>query len=102
MKSAIDFSEQKIEEAKRRNPDGGYYKQNFLEDYSYLKKYGINKVYSYSVMQYCKTKDFKLFIDNQLSIIDSSKEKIIGHLDVPDISKPLFYITSYVPELQMN
>ena len=88
---AIDFSGQKIIDAKKRNPEGEYYRQDFLKEYDYLKKYKINKIYSYSVMQYCKPEDFSIFIKNQLSVLDENKSCLIGHLDVPDVDKAMFY-----------
>lgn len=91
---SIDFSEKKIIEAKGNNPEGEYFKQDFLKKYDYLREYGVNKIYSYSVMQYCKPKDVKTFFANQLSVLDMKKKCRIGHLDVPDVDKAFYYYNS--------
>lgn len=91
----IDFSQQKTEDAKMRNPGAVYYKQDFLESYDYLKEYSVNKIYSYSVMQYCKPEDFERFIQNQINVLDTGKKCMIGHLDVPDVDKAFYYYDIY-------
>ena len=91
----IDFSQQKTDAAKKRNPGAVYYKQDFLDSYEYLKEYSINKIYSYSVMQYCKPEDFDRFIQKQINVLDLSKKCLIGHLDVPDVDKAYYYYDIY-------
>ncbi len=90
----IDFSQQKLSVAQERNPNGVYYKRNFMTDYSKLfQDKNINKIYSYSVMQYCKP-DFehvKTFIENQKKSITNIKQAVIAHFDVPDVNKAYFY-----------
>ena len=100
MLYGIDFSGQKISVAKRRMPLAHYYQQSFLDGFvPDILKAGINKIYSYSVAQYCKPDDLELFIENQLAILDKNKPFIIAHLDVPDIDKAVFYYQKMNPDI---
>lgn len=88
----IDFSLQKISVAKNRVPEGIYYNHSFLETYpSDLKKFGITKIYSYEVVQYCNPDDIERFIINQLKLCTEDREYVVCHLDIPDIDKAHLY-----------
>lgn len=96
----IDFSNQKLDVAKKRNPQVIYAQHNFLERFSNnFYSAGINKIYSYSVMQYCKPKDLALFIENQLDLCANKGQYLIAHLDVPDINKAIYYYSRHNPEI---
>ena len=103
MLYGIDFSGQKISVAKRRTPLARYYQQSFLDGFvPDILEAGINKIYSYSVVQYCKPEDLELFIDNQLAVLDRNKPFIIAHLDVPDIEKAVFYYQKMDPSITQD
>lgn len=94
----IDFSKSKLEEAKKRNTEVSYYEKSFLDN---IELGGINKVYSYSVMQYCKPEDIRTFFEKQFNLVGGvkSQDKMIVHLDVPDLSKALLYYKRKEPDI---
>ena len=88
----IDFSNSKIEDAKSRNPEFVYRAQSFLDRIE--PTFGCNKCFSYGVLQYCKPEDVDVFIKNSIDSVMSTvncKEKIIGHIEVPDKAKAYDY-----------
>lgn len=91
----FDFSLKKIEEAKKNNTMGIYWVQSFIEDIN-VNKYDINKIYSFSVMQYCKPENLEIFFQRQLEFAVKQKhnEIIIFHGDIPD--KDLSYNYYYM------
>lgn len=58
----------------------------------------INKIYSFSVVQYCRPEDLHYFIELQVNLLRECGGGIIGHLDVPDISKAKFVYKNFRPE----
>ena len=79
----FDFSKQKIEEAKKRNPNCKYWQQSFLEPINITDK--VNKIFSFCVMQYCNPKDVESFLKKQKDVISVQEGRgIIVHFDVPD------------------
>lgn len=89
----FDFSNQKIGEARKRNPECEYWQQSFLEPIS-LSEY-VNKIFSNSVMQYCTPGDIKTFLKHQIETISSSKGGLIVHFDVPDQDRAYNYYSSF-------
>ena len=85
----FDFSNQKIGEARKRNPECEYWQQSFLEPIS-LSEY-VNKIFSNGVMQYCTPNDIKTFLKHQIEIISSFKGGMIVHFDVPDQDRAYNY-----------
>lgn len=81
----FDFSKQKIRQAKNNNPIGVYWVQSFMDDIKF-NKYDINKMYSFSVMQYCPSESIYDFFKNQIefAVKQNNNEVIIYHGDVPD------------------
>lgn len=83
--SGFDFAKTKIEEAKERNKDVNYFVASFLEDYQ-KKCQNVNKVFSYSVMQYCNPKDVEEFLRHSMEALGQG-EGIAVHFGVPDKDK---------------
>ena len=61
----IDISQNKLTEAKKRNPKYVYQKQSFLDKISFIDD-KINKCFSYGVVQYCKPEDVNKLIENSI------------------------------------
>ena len=96
----VDFSEQKLTIARKNVPEGRYFQHNFLNPYcDEIRDAGITKIYSYSVVQYCKPEDVERFIYNQLCLCTEEREYLIAHLDVPDRSKAVNYYKKRYPDL---
>lgn len=92
----IDFASNKIEMARKLNPEFKYDCQSFLDPIRV--PFPINKVFSYGVMQYCKPEDIESFIRNSLNVLDASEDryKLVAHIEVPDIDKAyLYYFVRY-------
>jgi len=78
----FDVTERKTSLAKKNNPEIKYWQQSFLEEYKYKN---FDKIFSFSVMQYCKPTDIDNFLDNSFAAV--KKEGTVFHLDVPDREK---------------
>lgn len=89
----FDFSAQKLQEAKRRNPECNYWQQSFLEQIPSIDD--ITKVFSFGVMQYCKPDDVSLFLKHQVDLCPLGGDMIIYHLDVPDKDRAYSYYESF-------
>ncbi|WP_042705933.1 class I SAM-dependent methyltransferase [Methanomicrobium mobile] len=96
--SGFDFSESKIDAARKKNPECRYEIHSFLDKYP---KYKANKLFSYGVAQYCNPADLKTFIQQQVECIfdnktqikreDDMQDYLIAILDIPDKSKAFEY-----------
>lgn len=97
----VDFSSQKLAVAKEKWGNRvNYYQHNFLLDYpTELHDVGINKIYSYGVMQYCNPDDAELFLLNQLKLCVEDIDYVIAHIDVPDKSKAYNYYKRLDPSI---
>lgn len=94
----IDISENKLNAARRKNPNYIYSKQNFLDEIDFDEINLYNKCFSYSVVQYCRPEDIDKLLKNSIDFILKTKKteggvshKIVAHLDVPDIEKAYLY-----------
>lgn len=89
----FDFSESKIQEAKQKNPESIYWTQSFLDSYSIPSDIEVNKVFSSSVLQYCKPGDTHKYLENSIEIMKKVRIKggMIVHLDIPDVNKAYLY-----------
>lgn len=88
----IDVSENKLAEAKKRNPRYIYQAQSFLDRID-CKEIKINKCFSYSVVQYCKPEDISMLIRNSIDVVlkNWGGRALIAHIEVPDIEKAYSY-----------
>lgn len=91
----FDFSASKVREAKNRNPECSYWNQSFLDKVQV--KENIDKIFSFSVMQYCKPEDVKEFLTHQINIC--SQKTTIIHMDVPDKSKAKYFYKDFSQDL---
>lgn len=78
----FDFAQNKLFKAMNKNKDCIYWQQSFINSY---KLRNFDKIFSFSVMQYCKPCDIEEFILNSITAIKD--EGIVFHLDVPDKHK---------------
>ena len=93
-----DFSGQKIEAAKELNPTVTYWRQSFLEKFASPPPVGINKIYSFGVVQYCRAEDLHWFLELQVNFLRKHGGGVIGHFDVPDVDKAYLYIQKFSKE----
>lgn len=98
----IDISENKLKEAKQKNPNYMYCVQSFLDEIKLNDLTSCNKCFSYGVVQYCKPEDIDKLIKNSLDVIlkgEKAKQfnkKMVAHLEIPDIEKAFtFYHRNY-------
>lgn|GEM_PF-1708644 len=82
----IDVAKAKIEKAKRQNPGGNYLRQSFLDKFKFANS-RINKVFSFTVFQYCKPEDADTLLRNSIEALDFRhlSEGMVAHLSIPDI-----------------
>lgn len=80
----FDFIQSKIDTLNSNHPQINAWTQSFLEEYKIPENVNINKIYSYTVMQYCNPKDIEIFIKNQLEVVKSGT---IANLDITDKDK---------------
>ena len=87
----FDFSKEKVYASQKNNPQSLYWQQSFLEKID-TDINNINKIYSFSVMQYCAPEDLEKFFKVQIEFLKKQKAKkvVIFHGDVPD--KDLAYV----------
>ena len=93
-----DFSGQKLEAAKALNPTVTYWRQSFLEDLLCPVSVDANKIYSFSVVQYCRAEDLHWFLELQVEFLRKHGGGVIGHFDVPDVDKAYLYIKKFSKE----
>ena len=81
---------------KKNNPQGIYWQQSFIEKID-KDINNVNKIYSFSVMQYCAPENLKSFFEMQLefALRQKSKRIIIFHGDVPDKNLAVFYYKNF-------
>lgn len=80
--TGYDFSGNFINLAKQKNPNANYFVHDFHKS---LNDERFNKIYSFSVMQYAKPKSILSILKS--SLVSLEKEGLLGHFDIPDISK---------------
>lgn len=95
----FDFSESKIRIAKKNNPKIDYWNQSFLDEIKTPTCIKPNKVFSFSVMQYCKKEDLYTFISNQINCLEKDGNGLVYMMDVPDVDKAYNYYTILFPKL---
>lgn len=90
----LDFIRSKVHDATNRNPSFTYKQHDFLVGIP-LSGMGINKVFSYTGLQYSKPEDVKKVLKNSIDVCDGQGRKIIAHIDVSDLDKAFHYYNHF-------
>lgn len=93
----FDFSEGKIQNAKNMNKQVKYWTQSFLNPIQ-IDGERPNKVFSFSVMQYCKESDLDDFLSNQIEVLADGAGSVYC-IDVPDVDKAFFFYSRSYPKI---
>lgn len=96
----FDFSSNKLEKAEKMNLEATYWEQSFLDviDNGHFTEGRPNKIFAFSVTQYCVENDLKRYFENQIDALNSGKGYVYA-LDVPDVAKAYEYYHKIFPKV---